>query len=246
MTRTVSGFSCDVLILNFCLSRVPVCHVCRHQAAQYGQVAAMNMLLDHGADIAAHTTGDYAPLHVAGLSSHVAGWLSNREVSPSVSRLAPLLHRFARPRPQPQPEHLYVCLFLFVLGAAEKDMWAACDLLVERGANIESKTTHGRTALHCAAAQGRSLACDALIKKGADVNARDGEGRTPLILAARYGHLDAVKAILKGKPNTKATDKHSHTAIDAARHAPGAAAKVAGAIEDAIVDHEMDVEDGII
>jgi ankyrin repeat protein len=63
---------------------------------------------------------------------------------------------------------------------------AAVKFLIRRGANLETRYVHGRTALHFAALSYRSdpKIVSALAEAGANVNAIDSDGYTPLMLAA--------------------------------------------------------------
>ena len=57
------------------------------------------------------------------------------------------------------------------------------DLLVSRGADINSRTNTGTTPLHTAVLYGQLQAVEYLAAKGADVNAQSASGTTPLRLA---------------------------------------------------------------
>jgi ankyrin repeat protein len=57
------------------------------------------------------------------------------------------------------------------------------DLLVSRGADINSRTKTGTTPLHTAVLYGQLQAVEYLAAKGADVNAQSASGTTPLRLA---------------------------------------------------------------
>jgi len=70
-------------------------------------------------------------------------------------------------------------------------------LLLKAGADPRAADVSGLTALHYAAALGKSKAADALILDGADVDARDIHGITPLHLAAAGGHT-AIVTLLVG------------------------------------------------
>ena len=69
-------------------------------------------------------------------------------------------------------------------------------LLLERGADVNAKTSDGSTPLHWAViSQFADLAMlTLLLDAGADVNARDGKGRTPLheAVAERYAKMEDV------------------------------------------------------
>jgi len=64
--------------------------------------------------------------------------------------------------------------------------------MIDKGADVNSKSSIGYTALMSAATSGRVDAVKVLIDKGADVNAKSSAGDTALIRADRYGHPDVV------------------------------------------------------
>ena len=57
--------------------------------------------------------------------------------------------------------------------------------LLELGAEIDVKSSKGKTALHCAAKAGFIKVIDVLIENGATIDATDNKGETPLIEAIR-------------------------------------------------------------
>jgi cytohesin len=59
------------------------------------------------------------------------------------------------------------------------------ELLLERGADIHAKTESGFTPLHTGADEGRKEIVVLLLARGADVNARNKDGETPLQLAEK-------------------------------------------------------------
>lgn len=61
------------------------------------------------------------------------------------------------------------------------------------GADVNMKTTLGRTPLHVAAAQDRGSIVDILLNNGADVNDVDNEGNSALAIAERFGHKDGAR-----------------------------------------------------
>ena len=57
------------------------------------------------------------------------------------------------------------------------------DLLVTRGADINSRTRNGTTPLHTAVAYSKLEVAEYLVARGADINAQSASGATPLALA---------------------------------------------------------------
>ena len=80
--------------------------------------------------------------------------------------------------------------------AAEKGHEAVVKLLLEKGADVESKDKYGRTPLWRAAAHGHEAVVKLLLEKGADVESKDGsDGRTPLSWATANGHKAVMKLL---------------------------------------------------
>jgi hypothetical protein len=67
--------------------------------------------------------------------------------------------------------------------AVMKGSQPVIDLLVSRGADVNSRTRNGTTPLHTAVLYARLEVAEFLIGKGADVNAQSASGATPLALA---------------------------------------------------------------
>jgi ankyrin repeat protein len=84
-------------------------------------------------------------------------------------------------------------------------LWAAADmtrarnarLLIENGANVNTKANNGWTPLMWAARGGIDWLVRLLIEKGADINARNNDGDTALMWAELEGHKHVVR-LLKG------------------------------------------------
>ena len=53
-------------------------------------------------------------------------------------------------------------------------------LLVEKGAELDSKDNDGQTPLSCAADSGHEAVVKLLVEKGAELDSKDNDGRTPL------------------------------------------------------------------
>lgn len=66
------------------------------------------------------------------------------------------------------------------------------ELLLDHGANVDSKSLTDVTPVHVAAQCGQCDALEVLVRRGADVNAATNDGATPLHLAARFNQYYAV------------------------------------------------------
>ena len=68
--------------------------------------------------------------------------------------------------------------------AVMKGRMEIVDLLIARGADVNSRTRNGTTPLHTAALYARKEVAERLIEKRADINALSSSGATPLTLAS--------------------------------------------------------------
>ena len=83
-------------------------------------------------------------------------------------------------------------------------IWAARDgrkrlveVLVEKGARVEDRTSGGYTALHKACIEGHHEVCEVLLQSEAEVDCKDKHGNTPLHIACYQGHVDTVTMLLR-------------------------------------------------
>jgi ankyrin repeat protein len=83
-----------------------------------------------------------------------------------------------------------------IMFASRKGNVEMIKLLIESGADINARTSKGKTALMEAAYGDKADAVDTLIVMGADINIRDDENRTALIYAARRGTLETIQVLL--------------------------------------------------
>jgi len=78
-------------------------------------------------------------------------------------------------------------------------------LLLESGADIETKGTSGATPLYVACAFGRHLTARLLLDSGADLEAKTTSGLTPLLIAVFNAQAEAVKLLLEHGADAEAT-----------------------------------------
>lgn len=151
-----------------------------HEAAFYGRVDMVRLLLDAGAPAGARATATElfgsTPLHAAAHKGHAAVvhllLAHGADVAAGDGGRTPL--RTAA-------------------------MWGHADaarLLLEHGAAPSVRDADGSTPLHYAAFGGHADVVHLLLAHGADVNARTARGETPLASARRKGR-DAVARLLE-------------------------------------------------
>jgi len=100
----------------------------------------------------------------------------------------------------------------------------AAELLIERGADLEARSTNRDFALdasplHSAVAARQREAIEVLLDAGADVNAVQHQGYTPLLEAAQSGASELVELLLERGANPDARLEDGRTATELARAA---------------------------
>jgi ankyrin repeat protein len=112
--------------------------------------------------------------------------------------------------------------------------------LLARGADVNARDNHGRSALHAASYNGRAEAMRELLKRhDVDINAQDGVGDTPLIDACAQSHLMAATFLIGAGADLALVNNAGRSALFHAEHrvrqdvhapaAPPAAPPAAGA-----------------
>jgi ankyrin repeat protein/uncharacterized protein YtpQ (UPF0354 family) len=97
--------------------------------------------------------------------------------------------------------------------AAIKGHKEVAELLLAKGAEINSKGTKGETPLHLAASLGHVHVVKLLLGKGADVNAKAKDRVTPLHLAALEGTREVAALLLAKGAAINAEDQDSNTPL---------------------------------
>ena len=147
-----------------------------HLASCLGELIIVKMLVEAGADVRATDAGRYTCLNLAacfGHTSTVRYLVGLQEVDLHNHDICNALH----------------------LAVQEKhaDM---VQVLIDAGADIETKNDEGRSPLLLASSLGDLTIVTKLVKAGADVRDTDAERHTCLIFAACFGHTDVVRYLV--------------------------------------------------
>ena len=97
-------------------------------------------------------------------------------------------------------------LYVVLLNSNSQEL----DILMARGANIDTRDKDGRTPLFLAPYRGIA---QLLISNGADVNARDKDGKTPLFLVQ---NIDTAQFLINNGADVNAKDKQGRTPLSEA------------------------------
>lgn len=149
-----------------------------HAAADMGQKAVAELLLEYKADIEAKAYFNCTPLlnAVYGADKETVELLLKHNANVNFqddSGRSPL--------------HM----------AAENDLTEIAALLLENKANANLTDREGRTAFHFAACYAHTKLAELLVGRGADINAKDNDGRTPLAFAELHNNQEIVEWLNK-------------------------------------------------
>jgi ankyrin repeat protein/beta-lactamase regulating signal transducer with metallopeptidase domain len=100
-------------------------------------------------------------------------------------------------------------------GAVSNGHKGVVDLLIAKGAGVNTKDNYGETPLRIAAIHGRKDIMELLIAKGAKVNAVNGH-IAPLHDAASFGHKDVVELLIAKGAYVNAKDYNGETPLHSA------------------------------
>ncbi|KAI5801200.1 ankyrin repeat-containing domain protein [Geopyxis carbonaria] len=187
-----------------------------HDAAFEGNVDIVQLLLDAGAELTHNRSGE-TPMHraLSGSQVDVVRLLFESDKTNYTRKLTfgslNLLH-YAFICPNPPTLELLTLLLDYGVDindcqspetpsvlhfAATCGDISIVELLLSRGANVNSKGNSGMTPLHDAVATNRPEIISLLVRSGARVNDADTDGQTPLFFAVERGHEVAVRTLLE-------------------------------------------------
>lgn len=189
-----------------------------HEAAGRGHVAAVRLLIEHGADPNAREAGDNTyPLHWAAASRHLETVRALLDAGGDVHGIGDVheldtigwatVYHAAHEGPGQQSHAARELVSLLLERGARHHIFSAMcvgDLdvirtLVEQNPQAldrrMSRFEHGLTPLHFAISRKRDDILDLLIALGADLEARAGRGQTALEVALMQGDLEAARRL---------------------------------------------------
>lgn len=184
-----------------------------HQAAHLNNTNALSVLLRSGAVMTTEDAKGDTPLHLAAWAGHMEAltallahgadidWLSGRDgYSPlwcsisayHIDAARMLLRQGARVSLRSASGNGLLPLHQ----AAVTGQSAMCELLLERGAQVDNVDDDKNTPLHYAAASGSAASVKVLLRGGADVTTTQMQGLTPAHWASHKGHTEVLTMLL--------------------------------------------------
>ena len=100
-----------------------------------------------------------------------------------------------------------------LIWAARNGHEAVVKLLLEKGAQMDSKDKYNQTALLLAVQNGHEAMVKMLLKEGADLDSKDVYGQTPLSRAARKGHEAVIGLLLDKGAELDSKDNRGRTPL---------------------------------
>jgi ankyrin repeat protein len=192
-----------------------------HVAAKAGDSAKVRVLLKDNPALVSSRDEGWTPLHIAvefGKKDVVELLLANKAdinaklllpLSETMSSWSDLILKFQIINLDSTPMHF----------AAQEGHRDIVELLLAKGADVNTRNGGGNTPLHWAAKYGHKDVAELLLAKGADINARNADGIAPLHYAAMKGSKAVAELLLSMDANVNARDKGGGTPLhDAVRY----------------------------
>ena len=193
-------------------------------AVQEKRADVVQVLIDAGADIETKTDEGYSPLHLASISGELTSMkmlvkagadvrATDAERDTCLTLAAHFGHtdtvRYLVSLPEVDLNHQEYRNFTALHLSVQEKHGDMVPVLIDAGADIETKTDTGRSPLHLASISGELTTVKMLVKAGADVRATDANRDTCLILAAYFGHTDTVRYLVS-LPEVDVNHQHSN------------------------------------
>ena len=165
-----------------------------HYASQKGNLNAVWLLLEYGADVRVCDKSGKTPLHLAVHHGHLEVVRELLELNAEVN---------SRDGNVFTPLH----------SASQNGNLDVAKLLLGHGAGVQVCDESGRTPLHLAAHRGHLEVARELLELHADVNSRDETGSTPLLMASANANCGVLQLLLDHNANVHVHDHNGNTPL---------------------------------
>uniref|UniRef100_A0A670I300 Uncharacterized protein n=1 Tax=Podarcis muralis TaxID=64176 RepID=A0A670I300_PODMU len=178
-----------------------------HLAAEAGNPAMVELLLNFNADSNATDKEKKTPLHLAAMGGHLN----------AVKALLAKKSRFGA-------KDMDGCTSMHYAAINGNVEILQALLAAGKNKNIDDKNIWRKTPLHLAAEHGHSDLIHFFLSNGSAINALDNNKDTPLHCACRAGHFNCVSTLVSwsqgGKANLQATNSLKKTPLQVAESSP--------------------------
>ncbi|KAH9027683.1 ankyrin repeat-containing domain protein [Lactarius hengduanensis] len=192
-------------------------------AASKGHHDVVKLLLECGADFSIRTDGDRMPLDLASdnvkpevansPSGHMMSLDDTTNTTPSTispqNRHPNVLHPPGENATSLDNEQHHDSLYT----ASQNGQLDIVRSLLDRGSDINKKSTFRATPLDAASRYGKLEVAKLLIERGADVDSRDRNGRSPLITALVHEQFEVAKLLLDHRADVNVGTRNHYTAL---------------------------------
>jgi serine/threonine protein kinase/ankyrin repeat protein len=86
-------------------------------------------------------------------------------------------------------------------------------ILIDARASLEARDSQGRTALHRAAAEGKTEVVGLLLDSGALLNPKANDGATPLFYSVQFGKMPVLQLLIARRAQVNAADASANTPL---------------------------------
>lgn len=177
-----------------------------HDAAGFGSIDEIAILLAHEADLHVATDEGWRPLHTA-------VWYNRMENVLFLVRAGARIN--GQNKDGKAPLHVALGMSTYTLDKEPPTDLDMVRLLCELGADVNQADTRGFTPLFGAVDRGDQAVVIELLRRGAKVNARNKNGQTPFMHAAGLANANLMSLLLSHGADPFAMDIQQRNAIDA-------------------------------
>ena len=165
-----------------------------HLTSRVGHIDVAQLLIEHGADVAAQNKDGWTPLHQSSEGDHVD--MARLLVEHGADVAAQDKHGLT-------PLHQ----------ASIRGHVDVSRLLIKHGADVAAQSKHGWTPLHQASIRGHVDVARLLIEHGADAAAQSVDWWTPLHQTSLWGHVDVTRILIEHGADAAAQSKDGTTPL---------------------------------